>query len=101
MSCCESSSVNDSLITRVALGSCTLSVGALMMQSRASLGSISARSPGVITSGAGLQLPLHRQLSGGLSSWGRMGWRGGQAGEELSVEKSKAACALSMPGGLR
>lgn len=66
-----------------------LSVGAPVMQSRNSFGLISARSPGVITSGAGLQLRLHRQLSGGLSSWGRMGWRGGQAGEELSMEKAK------------
>lgn len=89
MNCCEISSVNDSLIMRVALGSCTLSVGALVMQSRNSFGLISARSPGIITSGAGLQLCLHRQLSGGLSSWGRMGWSGRQAGEELSMERAK------------
>lgn len=66
-----------------------LSVGAPVMQSRNSFGLISASSPGIITSGAGLQLPLHRQLSGGLSCWGRTGRRGGRAGEDLSMEKAK------------
>lgn len=49
----------------------------------------SARSPGILASGAGLQLHLHWQPSGGLFSWVRMGWRGGQAGEKLSMEKAK------------
>lgn len=60
-----------------------------VMQSRNLFGLISARSPGILTSGAELQLRLHWQLSGGLSSWARMGWRGGQASENLSMEKAK------------
>lgn len=80
MNCCESSSVNDSLI-HVTLEFCTLSLGGCfgdaeqgpahspwVMQSRNLFGLVSSRSPGILTSGAGLQLHLHWQPSGGLSS---------------------------------